>query len=281
MLRFSSYKTLLARRGGQAAAGLLALLAVAGCEPASPVKTARAPQPAANSRPTAAAPASTSVAAADGSAQLAAPAAGVSVPAAIRKRLAALIADSAARAAAASPTPPARPRGPVLRDTLGNGRAARLLGGAFDRASLRYRRDPATPLMLKLARRATLMVGVNSSESRLYRLFSDPTATLTKPLALDRLSFEPGQAQLGAEAAQQLGNLAALLHTFPKVQLRLNGHSATTEPQFWKLGNARARACLAELVKQGVAPARLHTEWLAPQPKDPHPQGLSVRVIAK
>jgi outer membrane protein OmpA-like peptidoglycan-associated protein len=171
-----------------------------------------------------------------------------------------------------------------MRDTVGNGLASRLLGGAFNPATLRYRRDPATPLMLKLARRTTLMVGVNSSESRLYHLFSDkkvPAGTLAQPLVLDRLAFEPGQARLGAEAAQQLGNVAALLHTFPKVRLQLSGHAAPTEPQAWTLPAARAQACLAELIKRGVAPARLHTAPATPKAGDPNPQGLSIRVVAR
>jgi outer membrane protein OmpA-like peptidoglycan-associated protein len=128
------------------------------------------------------------------------------------------------------------------------------------------------------------MVGVNSSESRLYHLFSDkkvPAGTLAQPLVLDRLAFEPGQARLGAEAAQQLGNVAALLHTFPKVRLQLSGHAAPTEPKAWSLPAARAQACLAELIKRGVAPARLHTAPAAPKAGDPNPQGLSIRVVAR
>jgi outer membrane protein OmpA-like peptidoglycan-associated protein len=249
-------------------AGLLALLAGAGCNtrpaetaPPAPPTAPTSPPPASAAKP------DTSAAPADSSAT------------------AARAADSARfKPVAAKPAAPAKPKGPVLRDTIGNGKAARLLGGSLDLNTLRYRRDAGAPLMLKLARRTTLMVGVNSSESRLYRLFAGapvPPALLARPLALDRLAFEPGQAVLGAEAAQQLGSLAALLHTFPKVQLRLSGHSAATEPQFWKLGNARGRVCMAELVKLGVAPSRLRTEWLPPQPKDPHPQGLSVRVVAR
>lgn len=266
------------------------LLIGTSCEPGTPAKTAHqapptakpsvqaqpsslppppAPTPAANPSKTAVAVAATDT---------------DTLAKAGRRDSAAGAALAQAAAVPAKPKAAAKPKGPVVRDTIGNALAARLLGGPFDVTILRYRRDPATPLMLKLVPRTTLMVGVNSSESRLYRLFAGapvPPAMLARPLALDRLAFEPGQAVLGAEAAQQLGNLAALLRTFPKVSLRLGGHSATTEPLFWKLGNARGRACLAELLKQGIAPARLHTEWLAPEPKDPHPQGLSVRVLTR
>ena len=257
------------------AAGLLTLWAAAGCEQTKPTEAARQVPPA--TPPLVAVPAPVKT-----------------PPARPRPDSAAANADSlhtmsrSPAAAATASALPAKPAAPVksrlvgMRDTVGNGKAARLLGGAFDPYTLRYRHDPAVPLMLKLARRTTLMVGVNSSESRLYHLFADPkvsAATLANPLALDRLTFEPGQAILGAEAAQQLGNLAALLHTFPQVTLTLSGHSATTEPQFWKLGNARGRACLVELLKLGVAPTRLRTEWLAPKAGDPHPQGLSVRVM--
>lgn len=271
----------------RAASLLTLLLAGTGCEPTTPAKTAAGAAPAASPPslppPPPATPAPAPATAPTAAAVTRAGAAADSVGGPGR--------DSTLRPAApavaagpAKPAAPARPKGPVLRDTIGNALAARLLGGSFDVNTLRYRRDPATPLMLKLMPRTTLMVGVNSSESRLYRLFAGapvPPALLARPLALDRLAFEPGQAALGAEAAQQLGNLAALLRTFPKVSLRLYGHSAATEPLFWKLGNARARACLAELLKQGIAPARLHTEWLAPIPKDGHPQGLSVRTVTR
>ena len=179
---------------------------------------------------------------------------------------------------------PAPPRFVGLRDTVGNGRAARLIGGPFNPATLRYQREPAVPLMLKLARRTTLMVGVNSSESRLYHLFADaqvPARVVANPLALDRLAFAPGQARLNAEGAQQLGSLAALLHTFPKVKLQLSGHAAPTEPQAAALSAARAQASRAELLKLGVAPARLVVVALPARPNDPHPQGLSVRVVAR
>lgn len=266
-LHFLTYSLLRPKQLGRqvASLGLLSLLAGAvGCGPAQPAEKAgqvvAVPKPA--STPPAPPPAAVR------------PADSLTPPPS-------RAADSAKAVAAIKPAP-AKPKVPGLRDTIGNALAARLLGGAFNPATLRYRRDPNTPLMLKLARRTTLMVGVNSSENRLYHLFSDarvPAAVRAQPLALDRLSFEPGQAQLGAEAAQQLGNVAALLRTFPAVQLRLSGHSATTEPQFWTLGKERARACLAELLKQGIAPTRLHTEWLAPKAGDPTPQGLSIRLV--
>lgn len=264
------------------------LLIGTSCEPGTPAKTAhQAPpiaKPSVQAQPPSLPPPPAPTPAANPSKTAGAVAATDTLAKAGRRDSATGATLARAAAVPAKPKAAAKPKGPVVRDTIGNALAARLLGGPFDVTILRYRRDPATPLMLKLVPRTTLMVGVNSSESRLYRLFAGapvPPAMLARPLALDRLAFEPGQAVLGAEAAQQLGNLAALLRTFPKVSLRLSGHSATTEPLFWKLGNARGRACLAELLKQGIAPARLHTEWLAPQPKDPHPQGLSVRVITR
>ena len=248
-------------------AGLLGLLGAAGCESthssteaAQPAQTtAGAPGPAAPSAPAAAA--------------------GVLAPAGADSLVAAGgVAEALARAKPAR----LKPRRRSLRDTVGNGLATRLLGGPFDVNTLRYRRDPASPLMLKLARRTTLMVGVNSTESRLYRLFSDervPPAVRAQPIALDRLSFDPGQAKLGAEAAQQLGNVAALMRTFVDVRLQLIGHAAPTEPRAGSLTTARAKAALAELLKQGIAPARLRTAYAPPKAGDLTPQGLSVQLL--
>ena len=263
--------------------GALSLLAASSCEPAKQTETTTAAAPAVAKPDTVAAPAPSSAMVMPDSAAAAAKADSL-IAAGWGSAVDSVGGAPAAAAPLAKPSAPVKPKFVGMRDTVGNGLAARLLGGPFNPTTLRYRRDPAVPLMLKLARRTTLMVGVNSSESRLYHLFANkkvPAAIVAQPLVLDRLAFEPGQARLGAEAAQQLGNLAALLHTFPKVRLQLIGHAAPTEAQAYTLPAARAQACLTELVKRGVAPARLHTAPAVPKAGDATPQGLSVRVVAR
>jgi outer membrane protein OmpA-like peptidoglycan-associated protein len=160
--------------------------------------------------------------------------------------------------AAAKPTAAAA----GLRDTVGNAGLARQVGGKFNVATGRYAKGEGQPLIIKLVNRATLTVGINSTESLLYKRLAHPSLPRPADIPIDRLSFDLGQARLGAEGAQQLGSIASLLKTFPKARLVVVGHANNHEAQAMRLGLQRANLAVDELVKQGVPPDRLQAQGM-------------------
>jgi outer membrane protein OmpA-like peptidoglycan-associated protein len=171
----------------------------------------------------------------------------------------------------AKPTPAAPPAkagtapvhtaaGAVLIDTIGNAAQASQIGGAFNAALGRYPKGEGQPLNIKLINRSTISVGINSSESLLYKRLVNSGLSRPSSVALDRLVFDLSQAKLGAEGAQQLGSVANLLKTFPKARILVLGHATTKEAEAMRLSLARANAAIDELVKQGISADRLQAQ---------------------
>jgi OOP family OmpA-OmpF porin len=150
--------------------------------------------------------------------------------------------------------------GAVLRDTVGNAALARQIGGKFNVALGRYTKGEGQPLIVKLINRATLTVGINSTESLLYKRLSKTYLSRPSDIIVDRLTFDMGQARLGAEGAQQLGSVASILKTFPKAHLVVVGHANNQEAQAMRLGLQRATVAVDELVKQGISADRLQAQ---------------------
>jgi len=174
------------------------------------------------------------------------------------------VATAAKAALAAPPKAGAAPvrtaAGAVLIDTIGNAALANQIGGAFSVALGRYPKGEGQPLNIKLVNRSTLSVGINSSESLLYKRLANSSLSRPSSVALDRLVFGPSQAKLGAEGAQQLGNVAHLLKTFPKAHILVLGHATTKEAEAMRLSLLRANAAIDELVKQGIGADRLQAQ---------------------
>jgi OOP family OmpA-OmpF porin len=163
-------------------------------------------------------------------------------------------------AAPASATAHPAATGAVLRDTVGNAALARQIGGKFNVALGRYTKGEGQPLIVKLINRATLTVGINSTESLLYKRLSKTYLPRPSDIIVDRLAFDMGQARLGAEGAQQLGSVASILKTFPKAHLVVVGHANNQEAQAMRLGLQRATVAVDELVKQGISADRLQAQ---------------------
>ncbi|RZL12426.1 MAG: OmpA family protein [Hymenobacter sp.] len=186
-------------------------------------------------------------------------------PAAETPATPAVLAPAAAAPFAAAPAAAAAhaaATGPVLRDTVGNAALARQIGGKFNVALGRYTKGEGQPLLVKLINRATLTVGINSTESLLYKRLSKANLPRPSDIVLDRLAFDMGQARLGAEGAQQLGSVASILKTFPKAHLVVVGHANNQEAQAMRLGLQRATAAVEELVKQGISADRLQAQGM-------------------
>jgi len=152
--------------------------------------------------------------------------------------------------------------GAVLRDTVGNAALARQIGGKFNAALGRYPKGEGQPLIVKLINRATITVGINSTESLLYKRLSKTNLPRPSDIVLDRLAFDMGQARLGAEGAQQLGSVASILKTFPKAHIVVVGHANNQEAQAMRLGLQRATVAVDELVKQGIDASRLQAQGM-------------------
>ena len=167
-----------------------------------------------------------------------------------------LVAPAAAPAAPAD----AKAAGPVLRDTVGNAEIARNVGGRFDAAAGHYLKGENQPLLIKLVDGATLTVGINSTESLLYKYLSNSAMRPQGDLVIDRLTFATSEARLGAEGAQQLGSLASLLKTFPKSRLLLIGHANLAEGNMTQLALQRAQVAVDELHKRGIGLDRLQAQ---------------------
>ncbi len=108
----------------------------------------------------------------------------------------------------------------------------------------------------------------------------------------DRLLFDTGKSTLKAESGAQLANIAAILKAFPKVAVKIGGYTDNVgnPASNMKLSADRAKTVAGELVKLGIASARLVPEGYG----DTHPVGdnkteagraanrrISLRVTAK
>jgi OmpA-OmpF porin, OOP family len=147
--------------------------------------------------------------------------------------------------------------------------------------------------------KVTLPGGVNleapkgSLEDKLVT-FIQSTDTVSKTLwfDFDRLLFETGKATLKPESAAQLANVAAILKAFPKVAVKVGGYTDNVgkAASNMKLSADRAKSVAGELVKLGIAAARLVPEGYG----DQHPvasndteegraqnRRISLRVTAK
>ena len=201
-------------------------------------------------------------------APVAAPVAASPVPVPVAARAAARPAPATPAVAREEPTSSRAPRKPgaaALRagsvaDTVGNARQAASLGGEYDAEKGAYARDTDSPLLLKLAHRVTLKVGVNSSESLLYKRFANPSLSNEPPLYLDQLLFPTGLAELDPEGTQQLANIVSLLKTFPRYRLIVFGNAELTEPQPVMLAINRAQAVVLELMRLGIPSSALQAQ---------------------
>ena len=91
---------------------------------------------------------------------------------------------------------------------------------------------------------------------------SKEAVSKTKWFDFDRLLFETGKATLKPESEEQLKNTAAIMKAFPKVKIKIGGYTDNTgnAASNMKLSADRAKNVMSELVKLGVAAARLTAE---------------------
>jgi outer membrane protein OmpA-like peptidoglycan-associated protein len=148
-----------------------------------------------------------------------------------------------------------------------------IVPGHYHAKSGNYLYDTGQLTSLKLAGGAAITaVGVNWTESYLYRFLADPkvqvdTVDLTNGwYNFDKVFFETGKATLTAESLRQLRNIATLLRAFPKARIKLGGYTDNTGDYRVnrQLSEARARTAWASFVEMGVSPARIEARGYGP-----------------
>ena len=122
---------------------------------------------------------------------------------------------------------------------------------------------------LKLADGNEITVGGNSAEKKLVDFITDANKAVDKTtwFTMDRLYFETGKTTLKTASQEQLKNIAAILKAYPAIELKLGGYTDNRGDSVANVKLSADRAAIAkdELVKLGVASARLRAEGYGAQ----------------
>jgi len=122
---------------------------------------------------------------------------------------------------------------------------------------------------LKLADGNEITVGGNSAEKKLVDFITDANKAVDKTtwFTMDRLYFETGKTTLKTASQEQLKNIAAVLKAYPAIELKLGGYTDNRGDSAANVKLSADRAAIAkdELVKLGVASARLSAEGYGAQ----------------
>lgn len=106
-------------------------------------------------------------------------------------------------------------------------------------------------------------------ERQLIAFIEDKTKPVDKTtwFGFDRLDFESGSAVLKPSSAEQLKNIDEILKAYPKVTLKLGGHTdnAGSSESNLKLSQQRAETTRQELIKLGIDAKRLEAEGYGEQ----------------
>ena len=115
---------------------------------------------------------------------------------------------------------------------------------------------------------AALEVKKGSFTDKIASFFSDSTAKIDPKamgFAFDGVNFKTGSDSLTMESSGQLNELIAIMNAFPKVAIKVVGHTdnAGNPAANLKLSDARAKAVKAYLVSTGkIAGARIATSGM-------------------
>ena len=121
----------------------------------------------------------------------------------------------------------------------------------------------AEVLKVALPGGVTLDVPKGSLEDKIVTFIqSNDTISKTLWFDFDRLTFETGKATLKPESEAQLSNAVAIMKAFPKVKIKIGGYTDNVgkAESNLKLSGDRAKNVMSEMVKRGVAAARMSAE---------------------
>ncbi len=108
--------------------------------------------------------------------------------------------------------------------------------------------------MLKIPGNSDLEVVKGSFLDHLYDGITGTTLTPEKAIAFDGLNFATGKAEISEESKSQLNDMAKIMLAFPKVEIKVCGHTDNVgnEAANLKLSKERASAVEKYLIGKGV-----------------------------
>ena len=125
---------------------------------------------------------------------------------------------------------------------------------------------PVAPAVVATVKKLTLPGGdievkAGSFLDKLYAEITDPKADLTKALTFDNVNFATSSAQLTDGSKAQLDDLAKIMKAFPKVDVKIEGHTDNVGNEAANLALSKSRAASVKtyLVGHGVALSRIAT----------------------
>lgn len=125
---------------------------------------------------------------------------------------------------------------------------------------------PVAPAVVEKVKKLTLPSGdievkAGSFLDKLYAEITDPKADLTKALTFDNVNFATSSAQLTDGSKAQLDDLTKIMKAFPKVDVKIEGHTDNVgnEAANLMLSKSRAASVKTYLVGHGVAESRIAT----------------------
>lgn len=106
-----------------------------------------------------------------------------------------------------------------------------------------------------------ISVKTGSFLDQLYTEASDSTLDPTKAMTFDHINFATGSAQLTEDSKTQLEDLIKIMKGFPKVEIKIEGHTDNqgNEASNQKLSEGRAASVKSYLESHGIAGARMTT----------------------
>jgi outer membrane protein OmpA-like peptidoglycan-associated protein len=117
---------------------------------------------------------------------------------------------------------------------------------------------------LRLPDGVTLSLPESSFLHEVYKYLTDATATQGRAFVFDGLDYDNVTIRPRPETETAVTNLSALLHAFPRVNLRIDGHTDPTGDQAADRNRslAQAEALKVMLVRAGVPSDRITTAGL-------------------
>jgi len=116
-------------------------------------------------------------------------------------------------------------------------------------------------MKVKLPDGSEINVPSRGVEARLVSYLNDSSAAVSDNtwFDFDRLLFDTGKATLQPASEEQLTNIADILKAYPQVKIRIGGYTDNTgDPAAnLQLSEQRADNVMAELINQGIDPARM------------------------
>jgi outer membrane protein OmpA-like peptidoglycan-associated protein len=142
------------------------------------------------------------------------------------------------------------------------------LSGRYDAATENYIYDTGRPVRLTLIDGSTQVVGVNSTENKLYHFLADaaeqvdPVNRTKGWINFDRVYFDTRKATLTDESMAQLRNVASILKSFPAARVKIGGYTDSTGyfKDNLRLSEQRAVAAMGALVDMGIAAGRVEAK---------------------